>query len=381
MALLANHAQNPPSRALEWCGNGNVEMISVRKVRRLLDSLATGVLVFDSRLTVQYLNSAAEALLSLSARKALGCAAEKTLRTASPVLLGVLERALATRQPYTEHQVTLTGLNGDEVRVDCIVTPLLEDRESPEVLLEMINVDRLHQIAREESMNAQHDMAHALLRGMAHEVKNPLGGIRGAAQLLERELASEGLREYTRLIVGEVDRLRKLIDRMLLPETATHKVPLNVHEVLEHVRSLVQAEASGIAVHRDYDPSLPDLHADRDQLIQAVLNVVRNAVQAVRNAGEITLRTRIERQLTLSGRRHRLVVRIDVLDTGPGIPAEIAGQIFYPLVSGRADGTGLGLAITHALIHRQGGTITFASQPGRTVFSMWLPAPGHDDSE
>lgn len=353
----------------------------MQEARRLLDSLSTGVLVFDSRLAVQYMNSAAEALLSLSARKALGCAAEKTLRIASPMLPDVLERALATRQPYTEHQVTLTGPNGDEVKVDCIVTPLLEGRESPEVLLEMINVDRLHQIAREESMNAQHDMTHALLRGMAHEVKNPLGGIRGAAQLLERELASEGLREYTRLIVGEVDRLRKLIDRMLLPETASHKVPLNVHEVLEHVRSLVQAEASGIAVHRDYDPSLPNLHADRDQLIQAVLNVVRNAVQAVRNAGEITLRTRIERQLTLNGRQHRLVVRIDVLDTGPGIPAEIAGQIFYPLVSGRAEGTGLGLAITHALIHRQGGTITFASQPGRTVFSMWLPAPGHDDSE
>jgi len=381
MALVADLAQNSPSRALQWCRDGNVELISVQEVRRLLDCLTTGVMLFDSRLTIQYMNSAAEALLSLSTRKAVGCAARTTLRTASAMLPDVLERSLATRQPYTERQVTLSGLNAEELRVDCIVTPLLEDSESPQVLLEMINVDRLHQIAREESMIAQHDMTHALLRGMAHEVKNPLGGIRGAAQLLERELASEALREYTRLIVGEVDRLRKLIDRLLLPEAASRKVPLNVHEVLEHVRSLVQAEASAIAVHRDYDPSLPDLHADRDQLIQAVLNVVRNAVQAVRNGGEITLRTRIERQLTLGGRRHRLVVRIDVLDTGPGIPAEIAGQIFYPMVSGRADGTGLGLAITHALIHRQGGTISFASQPGRTVFSIWLPAPAHDDRD
>ncbi|MGQ0657168.1 MAG: nitrogen regulation protein NR(II) [Chromatiales bacterium] len=356
-------------------------MISVQEVQRLVDSLTTAVLIFDRTLGLQYLNSAAEAMLSISARKALGEPAGKLFASAPALLLENLQRAQATGQPFTEREVELRPSHGEAITVDCIITPILEDRQRPQVLLELVNVDRLHQIVREESMNSQQKMTSALLRGMAHEVKNPLGGIRGAAQLLERELTSEAHREYTRIIVGEVDRLRKLIDRMLIPEMANHRLVVNVHEILEHVRSLVQAEASGITVHRDYDPSLPNLYADRDQLVQAVLNVVRNAVQAVHDGGDITLRTRIERQLTIGGRPHRLVVRVDVIDSGAGIPEEIADQIFYPMVSGRPDGTGLGLSITHALIHRLGGMIAFTSRPGRTVFSICLPAGPHDQSE
>ena len=194
------------------------------------------------------------------------------------------------------------------------------------------------------------------------------------AQLLERELTSEAHREYTRIIIGEVDRLRKLLDRMLVSESLTHKVRVNIHEILEHVRNLLQVEATGIAFTRDYDPSLPDVDVDRDQVVQAILNIVKNAVQAVHEGGEIILRTRAERQFTIGGHRHKVVIRCDVIDNGPGIPPELAGQIFYPMITGRPEGTGLGLAIAHSLVHRQGGMIECNSRPGRTQFCVILPA-------
>lgn len=350
----------------------------MRDFSALLDSLSTGVLLFDAELRVIYMNSAAEALLSVSARKVLGMAVQGLLPEVPLQLSDGLNRALRMGQPLAEREVTLHGPNAEPLTIDCIITPTGEEISGATVLLELVNVDRLHQIAREENMTTQQNMTGALLRGMAHEVKNPLGGIRGAAQLLERELSTEDEREYTRIIIGECDRLRKLIDRILLPDRAQHMQVLNLHEVLEHVRSLVQAEATGITVTRDYDPSVPDLFADRDQLIQAVLNVVRNAVYAVRDGGGIVLRTRVERQFTIGGRRHRLVARVDITDSGPGIQPEIADRIFYPMVSGRPDGAGLGLSITRTLIQRQGGMIAFESRPGKTTFSIWLPAGNHE---
>lgn len=350
----------------------------MRDAGALCDSLSTGVLLFDAELRVIYLNSAAEALLSVSARKILGVAVQSLLPEVPWQLSDGLNRALRLGQPLAEREVTLHGPGGEPLTVDCIITPTGDQVAGARVLLELVNVDRLHQIAREENLTAQQTMTSALLRGMAHEVRNPLGGIRGAAQLLERELPSEDQREYTRIIIGECDRLRKLIDRILLPDRAQHKQILNLHEVLEHVRSLVQAEATGIAITRDYDPSLPDLYADRDQLIQAVLNVARNAVHAVRDGGSIVLRTRVERQFTIGGKCHRLVARSDITDSGPGIPPGIAGQIFYPMVAGRPDGAGLGLSITRTLIQRQGGMIAFESRPGKTTFSIWLPVGNHE---
>jgi two-component system nitrogen regulation sensor histidine kinase GlnL len=213
-----------------------------------------------------------------------------------------------------------------------------------------------------------------MVRGLAHEIKNPLGGLRGAAQLLERELDSEELKEYTRIIIGEADRLRQLVNRMLGPNSRPNRSLVNIHHVLEHVRSLVKAEAdSRLVVTRDYDPSIPELEADRDLLIQAVLNVVRNAVQAISACGEIILRTRAQRQFTIGHSRHRLVLRVDVIDNGPGIAPNISETVFFPMVTGRPDGTGLGLSIAQSLVNLHNGVIECESKPGRTQFTILLP--------
>jgi two-component system nitrogen regulation sensor histidine kinase GlnL len=247
-------------------------------------------------------------------------------------------------------------------------------------LVELLQVDRHLRIAREENLIAQQSTARALVRGLAHEIKNPLGGLRGAAQLLERELPDESLTEYTRIIIDEADRLQLLVDRMLGPNSLPNKRELNVHEVLERVRALVQGELpAAIRIQRDYDPSIPPLQADRDLLIQAVLNIVRNAVQALGESGVITLRTRTQRQFTIGSRRHRLVARLEIVDNGPGIPPELIEQIFYPMVTGRSDGTGLGLSIAQSLVNQHGGLIECASRPGETVFTLLLPLESKDE--
>lgn len=366
--------------ALQWGIGDKTGPNLVREPTLLLDTLSTGVLLFDHALHICYLNSAAEALLSVSARKVIGQNVRALTPELPPDLIEGLSRSISTGQPYAEREVTLQHMNGEQITCDCIVTPLLDSESEASLLLELVSVERLHQIVREENMAAQHNMTSALVRGMAHEVKNPLGGIRGAAQLLERELTNEDQREYTRIIIGECDRLRKLIDRMLLPDRVTHPQQINLHEVIEHVRSLVQAEASALEISLDYDPSVPDVFVDRDQMVQAILNVVRNAVQALEDGGHIDLRTRVERQFTIAGKRHRLVARLDITDNGPGIPPELAEQIFYPMVTGRPDGTGLGLSITRTLIQRQGGSIAFESRPGKTTFSIWLPVGTHDEN-
>jgi two-component system nitrogen regulation sensor histidine kinase GlnL len=221
---------------------------------------------------------------------------------------------------------------------------------------------------------SQNESARALVRGLAHEIRNPLGGLRGAAQLLERELGTEELKEYTRIIVHEADRLQALVDRLLGPRMLPSKRLINIHEVTERVRALIQAEApGGIVVDRDYDPSIPELYADPELLIQATLNVAQNAVQAVADAGHILLRTRVHRQYTIGQRRHRLVARIDICDNGAGIREDLKDLIFYPMVTGRNDGTGLGLSIAQSLVNQHAGLIECHSEPGNTTFSILLP--------
>ncbi len=342
------------------------------ETRWLIDNLSTAVLLFDSDLRLRGINPAGETLLSSSARQILGQRVEELLRNSA--LANAVQRALLTGHTLTERDIELHIPGQEPINIDCMVTPLSEAQHSSGVLLEMINADAHRRIIREETLQAQQNITRALLRGIAHEIKNPLGGIRGAAQLLERELNKAHHKEYTTLIINEVDRLRTLLDRMLGPSSLPRRNLLNIHEVLEHVRGLVEAEAPAtILVKRDYDPSLPELWADRDQLIQALLNIVRNAVQALGNSGQILLRTRSQRQFTVALKRHKLVVRVDVMDNGPGIPPEIKDDIFYPLVTGRAEGTGLGLSIAQSLIHNQGGLIEFCSEPGETIFTVWLP--------
>jgi two-component system nitrogen regulation sensor histidine kinase GlnL len=260
------------------------------------------------------------------------------------------------------------------VTVDITALPVSDANQPGRLLLELSQVDRQLRITREEGLLAQSYATRSLIRGLAHEIKNPLGGLRGAAQLLERELHNEELKEYTQIIISEADRLQSLMNQMLGPNVLPNKRMINVHEALERVRQVVGAELpASVVIRRDYDPSIPELQADLDQLIQAVMNLVRNAAQAVGESGVIILRTRSLRQYTIGHTLHKLVARIDVIDNGPGIPEEMQGGLFLPMVTGRADGTGLGLPIAQSLINSNGGLIEWESRPGHTQFTVLLP--------
>jgi two-component system nitrogen regulation sensor histidine kinase GlnL len=242
------------------------------------------------------------------------------------------------------------------------------------LLVEFRQIDEQLKSDREEQLLGQQRANRELIRNLAHEIKNPLGGIRGSAQLLERELERPALREYTQVIIKETDRLQQLMDRLLTPNRLPHYAPINVHEALERVRSLILAEyGEAIEIARDYDTSLPEVPGDREQLIQAVLNVVRNAVQALEGRGKIALRTRVARQVTLAKRRVRLALVVDIIDNGPGVPEAIRDRIFYPLVSGRENGSGLGLTLAQTFVEQHHGTIVCDSRPGYTCFTITLP--------
>ncbi|CAK0778520.1 sensory histidine kinase NtrB [Gammaproteobacteria bacterium] len=340
---------------------------------RALDNLSTAVLLFDDQLRLRYLNPAAEMLLAMSKRQALGLPLEDLLPHNRSFCLRLGE-VLETGHPFTEREMAVVLSGARSVTVYCMVTPILDGGMSRELLVELVRVDRHLRVLREGALLTQNTATRALVRGLAHEIKNPLGGLRGAAQLLERELSDESLKEYTRIIIGEADRLQDLLNRMLGPNTLPRKRAINIHEVLERVHTLVEAEVSrSIRLHVDYDPSIPLVIADPDQLIQALLNLVRNAAQALEERGNITLRTRIRRQFTIAGQRHRLVLQVDVVDDGPGIPEELVPYIFLPMVTGRAEGVGLGLPIAQSLINQNGGLIECTSQPGETIFSLLLP--------
>ena len=281
------------------------------------------------------------------------------------------EAAFASGASFTEHEMIMATA-ANTYHVSLTVSPIFESGQ--QLLLEFHQIDKHLKIAREERMHLQQQYNRELLRNLAHEIKNPLGGIRGAAQLLEHELPKPGLREYTQVIIKEADRLQSLMDRLLAPNRSAKLAPVNLHEVLERVRSLILAEhPEGINLRRDYDTSLPELMADHEQLIQIVLNIVRNAVQAMQGQGEVVLRTRVARHVTLAKKNHRLALELQIIDNGPGIPSEIREQIFYPLVTSKAEGTGLGLSIAQTYVAHHGGSIDCESQAGRTAFTVLLP--------
>lgn len=339
----------------------------------ILENLATVVLAFDGQLQLAYLNPAAEAFLDTSARQSLGLELEEFFQD-HHYLQDRLTRALSSNHPYTERDLQITLTDGTLRNVDCTVTPIGSTSDRMAIVVEMQPIDRHLRILREESLLEQGEVMRELVRGLAHEIKNPLGGLRGAAQLLERELNSEELKEYTQVIIGEADRLRQLVNRMLGPSARPEKSITNIHHVLEHVRNLVRAEAgSGLELTADYDPSIPELEADTDLLIQAVLNIVRNAVEAMQGQGTITLRTRTKRQFTIGHTRHRLVMKLEIIDNGPGVSPDLKDKMFLPMVTGRSDGTGLGLSIAQSLVNIHGGLIECESEPGRTVFTVYLP--------
>lgn len=344
-----------------------------------LDLLSSAVVLLDARLVIRYLNPAAENLLEISNKVFAGCPLEGVMEC-PPRLLAALDSVLNQGWGYTGQKIGLRLVGGELLQLNCTVNPV----DSPEasLLVELWPIDQQLRATREERLVEQQQASRELIRNLVHEIKNPLGGIRGAAQLLERELNQPGLREYTQVIIKETDRLQDLMRRLLSPHRPMQPGPVNIHEILERVRSLLTAEFPTIlSVCRDYDTSLPELVGDREQLIQVFLNIARNAAQAIdRQAdgsvtvpGLITLRTRAARQVTLFKRRYRLALEVKVIDDGPGIPEDIRERMFYPLVSGRQGGSGLGLTLAQSFVQQHQGTIDCESQPGQTCFTIRLP--------
>jgi len=339
-----------------------------------LDCLSTGAMVLDADGGIVYVNPAAETLLGVSGALLVGDSADRAFER-SPELLTAIRTARTAQETVVEYELDVAVSGHSPIRLGCSITPL--EKPPHAVLIEMRAVDPHLRIARLEQARLQQEANRELLRNLAHEIKNPLGGIRGAAQLLEHELPRESLREYTQVIIKESDRLQSLMERLLTPHRMPRFGAVNIHEVLERVRSLILAETPSVTLRRDYDFSLPEIRADAEQLIQATLNIARNAVQAMQGhgQGEIVFKTRVARQITLESRRYRLGMRVEIIDNGPGIPDEIREQIFYPLVSGREGGSGLGLAVAQTLVAQNHGTIDCESRPGHTVFSIFLPLP------
>ncbi len=336
-----------------------------------LEYLATAVILLDDQSRISYLNPATENLFGISCRNLKGHPVQHAFQHTEQ-LVAAMQHALGNNASYIEHDLTLGTHTHGKLHLRCTATPVQLER--PYLLLEFHPIDRPLKLAREEQMLDQTQANRLLLRNLAHEIKNPLGGIRGAAQLLEQELERPALREYTQVVIQEADRLRSLMEKLLTPQHVPHFSALNIHEVLERVRSVVLAEMpADLTIQRDYDLSLPDLHGDKEQLIQVVLNIVRNAAQAMKGKGQIVLRTRIARQVTLLKKRHRLAISVQIIDNGPGIPQHLKDKIFYPLVSGRPEGHGLGLTLAQDFVSQHQGSIEFESEPGRTCFTVMLP--------
>ncbi len=285
----------------------------------------------------------------------------------------ILSRVSVTGDHYAnEIHLAPTEVHSDERVVECRVSPVNVDAAA--LLVEMTDVTRRNQISRENALLIQHGAGRQMIRQLAHEIKNPLGGIRGAAQLLERQLDDAELREYTDVVISETDRLVGLVDTLLGPGGPPNKQPVNVHELLEYVVRIIEAEdQKQLTVQRDYDPGLPLIDLDRDQMVQAFLNLVRNAVAALDGHGTLTLRSRAITNFTIGDIRHRVIATIEIEDDGPGVPSDLQDSVFYPLVTSKPDGTGLGLPAAQELISRHGGLIEFDSRPGRTVFFVRIP--------
>ena len=345
---------------------------------RSFDLLATLVAVVRADGSVLFANSALEDALGTS-RRIIEKSQFAECFIDPQALRNALKGAGVNQFAALRYDAWLKRLNHDPIPVHVIVT----QTELPgEIIVELLPQEQQARQDREERLADQAQANKELIRNLAHEIKNPLGGIRGAAQLLEMEIAERGLKEYTQVIIHEADRLQTLVDRLLAPHRRPHLVgDVNIHEVCERVRSLIVAEfPRGLKVVRDYDTSIPELRADREQLIQTVLNIAQNACQALTEriaAGDacLTFRTRIARSSTFGKQRYRLALELHVMDNGPGVPDAIKDRIFYPLVSGREGGSGLGLTLAQTFVQQHHGLIEVDSVPGRTDFKILIPLP------
>ncbi|MBT8128704.1 MAG: PAS domain-containing protein [Gammaproteobacteria bacterium] len=346
-------------------------------LQTILDNLHSAVLVINQDLGIECMNPSAEHLFHISNKRAMERLISDLIPD-EPEFHDRLERSLVSSHPFTVYDTSIQSHDGSTINADYSVAPITYKEDGKYLLLEFTRLSNFMNISKEESLLHQRDATRSLLRGLAHEIKNPLGGIRGSAQLLDREINHES-REFTRIIIREADRLQNLVDRMLGPKDLPVKEWLNIHKVLEHIRQLLKAESDSISFIADYDPSLPDIYADESMLIQALLNITRNAVAALDEEGKIMLRTRPRRNTTIRSKSYPLVAQIDIIDNGQGIPKELAETLFFPMVTGRAEGTGLGLSIAQSLIQQHNGLIEFSSKPGETCFTVLLPLEnGHD---
>lgn len=351
----------------------------------LMDMMACAIVVLDHTMCITYMNQAAEMLFGQSLQRMRHV--KITYLVHSEEFLHLLQQVIAMSGPQAVREQILQLFDDQSVTLDCVITPIHEP-DTPELLppdgllLELQRVDRQLRIVREKQILNQQQAAHELVRGISHEIKNPLGGIRGAAQLLEAELEDSSLKEYTQIIISEADRLKNLVNSILGPGKVPRRESVNIHEVLEHVRQLVEIENSK-TLHfiRDYDPSIPEFEGDRGHMVQVCLNIVKNAVRAVKGDGTVWLRTRVLRQFTMQKHRYRLVLRTEICDNGEGVPEHLQDKIFLPMVSGHPGGSGLGLAIAQSLVRQHGGLIQCESIPGRTCFSILIPLEKGEGSD
>jgi len=328
--------------------------------------------LLDEHLLIVALNPAAENILCISQKRARGKSLLQLVDD-EPEMRDILTRVASTGDHYAnEMRLAPTEVHNEERVVDCRVSPITTDDAC--LLVEITDVTRRSQISRENALLIQHGAGRQMIRQLAHEIKNPLGGIRGAAQLLERQLPGAELREYTDVVISETDRLAALVDTLLGPGGPPNKQAVNVHELLEYVIRIIAAENQrNVVIRREYDPGLPTIDLDRDQMVQALLNLVRNAAAALDGQGTLTLRSRAVTNFTIGNARHRVIASIEIEDDGPGIAAEMQDSVLYPLVTSRPDGTGLGLPAAQELLSRHNGLIEFESRPGRTVFFVRIP--------
>ena len=342
------------------------------KLVDITDVLSTGVLMLDKALNIQYMNASAEVLFGHSRRRMKGCSYARLL--GQDVIYLILEKVIQTRETQSLREFHLQASQGNMVIADIVISAQVVDGELDGILVELNRIDQQLRLSQEEALLSQLSTTQSLVKGMAHEIKNPLGGLRGAAQLLEAELPSPELREYTSIIISEADRLQVLVDRMSGSHSPPVQEKVNIHEVLERVRKLVSVDLSPkVSIRFDYDPSIPEMQADKDKLIQIVLNMVVNALKAVGDEGVITFKTRVVRRFMLNHKTHRLVLKLQIIDDGVGIPESIKDKLFFPMVSGSPDGTGLGLSIAQSLANAHDGLIEFQSTPGDTRFTLLLP--------
>jgi two-component system nitrogen regulation sensor histidine kinase GlnL len=343
----------------------------------IVEHQAAALVLINSEQRIEFMNVAAETMFNVSLNRSKNELFSSLLARGEHTLLELIAESFQSVSAWSERELALSLSNNNEITVACSINPLLADGEHM-ALVELNSLDRQLKITKDSSLIQEHKAAHNMVRGLAHEIKNPLGGLRGAAQLLENELNDPELVEYTKIIIKEADRLHKLVDQMLGPNMVPNKQYHNIHEVLQHVLGLTSIEtAQSITLRFDYDPSIPEIKFDRDLLVQAVLNITRNAIRALDGNGMVMFKTRVLRRHTIASKLHKLVACISIIDNGPGVPEDIKNDIFFPMVSGQSDGSGLGLAISQMLINRHNGLIEFDSEPGETEFRILLPIDVH----